>query len=245
MKNVVPTCGLAVAQLMRSVTQSFCIALFLGITPHALADISDVPGLETRRYVVDQRDGTKIAGAIVIATWHGRGGLHQGSSCNRIESYVSGADGSIVTPNDRESGFVITAAYKKGYEPGAPPRLAMRGVDGNFDHWQVLRYRHNADNTRAEIDSAEAPIYFTEQDAQLASRQFIDVYVQKDNVEPGVRLQHLHQMVIAASCMGPTKSTRGARLFLESIYKEQVELGDDPRQLAATRRFIELARPGR
>jgi len=222
-----------------------CSLSFLLAGSVASADISDEPGTETHRYVVDQRDGSRVPGAIVVATWYGRGGLHQGSSCNRIESYISDADGGFTTPNDRKSGFVLMIAYKKGYEPGRPPRMAQRGVDGNFDHWQVLRYRRNVDNTSGEVESVEPTIYLSETAAQLASRQFIDVYVQKTSTVAVARLEKLHSMRVAASCGGLTLSTPGAKRYFQALYDEQVDLGDQPGELAFTNQYIDMARPGK
>lgn len=222
----------------------FFVILF-GFASCVHAETSDEPGAATLRYVVDQRDGSRVAGAIVVATWNGSFGVHGSPACNRVESYISGPDGGFATPNDLRTGFVSMAAYKVGYEPGRPPRMAHRATDGNIDHWQVVRFRRNADNTRAEIEQIEPTIYASEDAAQRASREHIDVYVQKSERDRAGRLEQLHRMRVSGSCGGLTLSTVGSEPFYRAIYDEQVQLSDSDSELAATNRYIQMARPGK
>lgn len=228
---------------MRSLWSIWVLAVASALPGAVESATSDTPGNETARYVIDQRDGSRVAGAIVVATWKGPGPLHAGSSCNRLETYVSAADGSFITPNDPKSGFVVVTAYKLGYEPGRPPRIARNGMDGNVDHWQVVRYRRNEDNTRGEIELIEPTIYATEESAQLASREYIDVYLQTDHKPRERRLQTLHRMKVAADCAGRTYSSDGARIYYQALYDEQAHLRDTQNELDFTQKFIDAANP--
>jgi hypothetical protein len=230
---------------MPRISRFWLLFLSLALTSLAHGEISDDPGAETLRYVVDQRDGSRVAGAIVVARWNSSFGVHGSPACNRLESYISDPDGSFKTPNDLKTGFVLMAAYKRGYEPGRSPRIARRGMDGNMDHWQVVRYRRNADNTHGEIDLVEPAIYTSEDAAQRASREYLDVYVQRSDRDREARLEQLHRMRVSGACGGLTLSTPGAETFYKAIYDEQVELKDSSNELAATHRYSQMARPGK
>lgn len=198
---------------------------------------------EEVRYVIDQRTGEPVPDAIVVATWHAPSGINNRQACGRAESYTSAADGSFRTPIDPKSGTVLMGVYKKGYELGRAPRVARQGVDGNFSHWQVLRYRRNATNTSGEIELIEPTIYTSEEAARHASREWIDAYVQKSEKDREGRLKELHRMQIDASCSGPTRSTTGPAIYYQAIYDEEVELGDTPSELAATLRYLQMSSP--
>jgi len=201
------------------------------------------PAAEEVRYVIDQDDGTPIPGAIVVATWRGTFGIHGAQACNRIESYVSGADGSFRTPNDSKFGTVIVGAYKKGYERGNSPKSAQAATDGNYRHAQVYHYRWNETNTRGEIVSVEPKIYKSKEQALQVSRENLDAFLRKSSKDRAGRLEELHRMQIEGSCGGVTLSTAGAIPFFKAIYEEQVELGDSPNELESTMRYIRMAVP--
>ena len=198
---------------------------------------------EEVRYVIDQDDGSPIAGAIVVATWRGSFGIHGAQACNRIESYVSGPDGSFRTPNDPKLGTVVLGAYKKGYERGNSPKSAQMATDGDYRHAQVYHYRWNESNTRAEIASVEPKVYKSKEEALRVSRENVDAFLRKSSKDRAGRLQELHRMQIEGSCGGVTLSTAGATPFFKAIYDEQVELGDSQNELESTMRYIRMAVP--
>ena len=209
----------------------------------ACSQSAGAPAAEEVRYVIDQDDGTPIPGAIVVATWRGSFGIHGAQACNRIESYVSGPDGSFRTPNDPKLGTVIVGAYKKGYERGNSPKSAQAATDGNYRHAQVYHYRWNETNTRGEIVSVEPKIYKSKEQALQVSRENLDAFLRKSSKDRAGRLEELHRMQIEGSCGGVTLSTAGAIPFFKAIYEEQVELGDSPNELESTMRYIRMAVP--
>jgi len=201
------------------------------------------PAAEEVRYVIDQDDGTPIPGAIVVATWRGTFGAHGAQACNRIESYVSGPDGSFRTPNDSKFGTVIVGAYKKGYERGNSPKSAQAATDGNYRHAQVYHYRWNETNTRGDIASVEPKIYTNREEAMRASREHLDAFLRKSTKDRAGKLSELHRLRVEGNCDGPPQSTNGAVPFYEAIYAEQLELGDSASELAWTKEYVELSRP--
>ena len=201
------------------------------------------PAAEEVRYVIDQDDGTPIPGAIVVATWRGSFGIHGAQACNRIESYVSGPDGSFRTPNDPKLGTVIVGAYKKGYERGKSPKSAQMATDGDYRHAQVYHYRWNETNTRGDIASVEPKIYTNREDAMRASREHLDAFLRKTTKDRAGKLSELHRLRVEGNCDGPPQTTNGAVPFYEAIYAEQLELGDSADELAWTHEDIELSRP--
>jgi hypothetical protein len=209
----------------------------------ASASSAGSPGAEEVRYVIDQDDGSPIPGAIVVATWRGTFGIHGAQACNRIESYVSGPDGSFRTPNDPKFGTAMVSAYKKGYERGNSPKGIQMASDGDYRHSQVVHYQWNESNTRGEIASVEPKIYTSRDEALRASRKHVDAFVRKSTKDRAGKLSELHGMRVEGNCVGPPQTTNGAMPFYEAIYAEQLELGDSVNELAWTKEYVELARP--
>jgi hypothetical protein len=215
------------------------LALSLCCAPAWSAGISPA---EELRYVIDQDDGSPIPGAIVVATWRGSFGIHGAQACNRIESYVSGPDGSFRTPNDPKLGTVIVGAYKKGYERGNSPKSAQMATDGDYRHAQVYHYRWNESNTRGEIVSVEPKIYKSKEEALRVSREHLDAFLRKSTKDRTEKLRELHRLRVEGNCIGPPQTTDGASPFYEAIYAEQMELGDSANELASTREYIALSK---
>ena len=185
------------------------------------------------RFVVDQDDEHPIAGAIVIATW--RSVSQSGHQvCNRVESYVSDANGSFTTPGDSDEGVVTLTAYKRGYARGNSPRGIQMASDGDYRHAQIAHYKWNEANNRAEVTRVEPKIYNDRASATEASRQRMDAFLRKSNKDRDGRLAELHQSRAPAICEGAGLNTPGATPFLDAILQEQLELADATAQIDFT-----------
>jgi hypothetical protein len=199
--------------------------------------LSSDPPADEIRYVIDQDDGTPIAGAIVVATWNSTFGPHGAPACNRLESYVSGRDGGFRIPVDPKKGVIFLGAYKHGYARGNYPRGVQMASDGDPKHYQVAHYKWNESNTRAVITQIEPTIYIGREAALKKSRQNLDAFLRRVTPDRESRLNELHRLRVEGSCVGQTLSTAGAVPFYEAIYDEQVQMGDSQRELDFTLEF--------
>ena len=228
---------------MPTIPRYRCTVVLLALmTCCVSAASSDEPGGEEVRYVIDQQDGSPIPGAIVVATWRGTFGIHGAQACNRVESYVSGPDGSFRTPNDPKSGTVVVGAYKKGYERGNTPKGIQMASDGDYRHAQIAHYKWNETNTRAQVTFVEPKIYTDREAALRASRKNMDAFLRKSDKDRAGKLNELHRLRVEGSCVGPPRTTAGSSIFYDAIYKEQVELEDTKRELDSTMEYLELSK---
>jgi len=209
----------------------------------AAATTDEIRG-EVLRYVIDQEDGLPITGAIVVATWRSisRSGYQ---ICNRVESYVSGSDGSFRTPIDPKRGEVILGAYKKGYEWGNSPRGIQMASDGDYRHAQIVHYRWNEANNLAEVIRVEPKIYDDRKSAIEASRERTDAFLRKSRKDSAGRLYELHRLRTDGTCEGGPVDTDGAVPFFSAILEEQRELNDFRAQLDLTVQLAESASKAR
>jgi hypothetical protein len=214
------------------------IALALGTTA-AVAQAAHVEK-DITRYVIDQDNELPVAGAIVVATWRSvsRSGYQ---ICNRIESYISDANGSFKTPTDSDLGVITMEAYKNGYAAGISPRGIQMASDGDYRHAQIVHYKWNEANNRAEVIRIEPRIYKDRASAIDASRERIDAFVRKSPKDGRGRLAELHQLRAHAICEGGSISTPGPAPFLDAILREQSELNDERAQIDFTVKIRDTA----
>jgi len=154
---------------------------------------------EFRGRVIDQDTDQPIAGAIVVGKYVGSRGAEGSTSCNRVESAVSDQDGWFTLPLDPRDGGPLMEAYHRGYKWGRSPRKALRGVDGNVEHWQVQIVAWNAEINRATLIRYEPTIYRSQAEALAASRQELDVYLKPFSGNREERLRELHRVTNAGS----------------------------------------------
>ena len=198
---------------------------------------------EDVRYVIDQDNGKPIEGAIVVVTWNANVGPQRAQTCNRLESYVSGPDGSFRTPKDPKRGAVFLGAYKRGFHRGQSPKGVQSFADGTQRKWRVAHYQWNAANNRAAIVEIEPTVYTTEESALTASRERTDVFIRRSTSEVSARLQELRRLQVEASCGGVTLSSAGALPFYNAILQEQLEIGASDQDLESTRQYIRMVIP--
>ena len=196
---------------------------------------------EFRGRVIDQDTGQPIAGAIVVGKYMGSRGFEGASSCNRVESAVSDQNGWFTMPLDPRDGGPLMEAYHRGYKWGRSTRKAWPGADGNVHHWQVTVYQWDAENRSSKIVRTEPTIYSSEAQALEASRQELDVYLKPFTGSREQRLDELHRLHVAASCVAPQQTSAGPTPFFEALYAEEVELGDGQRSLEMTLEYIREA----
>ena len=196
---------------------------------------------EFRGRVIDQDTGRPITGAIVVGKYMGSRGAGGASSCNRVESAVSDQDGWFTMPIDSGDSPPFMEAYHRDYRWGMSTRRAQRAADGNMDHWQVKILEWNAEVNHGRILRYEPTIYYSEREAKAASREQVDVYLKRFNGTREQRLDGLHRLSNAGSCVAPHQTTAGPVPFFEAIYEEESALGDDKRSLQMTRENIQEA----
>jgi len=196
---------------------------------------------EFRGRVIDQDTGQPIAGAIVVGKYMGSRGAEGASSCNRVESAVSDQDGWFTMPIDSRDSPPFMEAYHRDYRWGMSTRWAQRAADGNMNHWQVQIVEWNAAVNRGRPVRNEPTIYYSEREAKAASREQFDVYLKRFSGTREQRLDALHVLTNAGSCVAPHRTTAGPVPFFEAIYQEQTALGDDKRSLQMNREVIEEA----
>ena len=199
------------------------------------------PATEFRGRVIDQDTDQPIAGAIIVGKYIGSRGAEGSTSCNRVESAVSDQDGWFTLPLDPRDGGPLMEAYHHGYKWGRSPRKALRGVDGNVEHWQVQIVAWNAEINRATLIRYEPTIYRSQAEALAASRQEMDVYLKPFSGTREERLRELHRLHVAGSCVAPHRTTAGPVPFFEALFKEETELGDDKRSLDISQEYIHEA----
>jgi hypothetical protein len=207
----------------------------------ALARCSDAaPPQETvnRGQVLDQDTGKPITGAIVVGKYLGSMGAGGASSCNRVESAVSDANGWFELPLDPKAGPLAMEAYHRGYRYGWPVRVAECDPKGNCT---ISQQRRDANDQVVSI-VREPTIYHGWVEAMAASREGTDVYLKKSEGTPEERFRVLWGLEGATSCLARAKTTPGLEPLLEAILQEQIELGDSPDAIRVTRERIETAR---
>ena len=203
----------------------FVAALAAVLAVAACSDAGPQP-LEHRGRVIDQDTGLPIAGAIVVGKYMGSRGFEGASSCNRVESAVSDNDGWFTLPLDSRDSPPFMEAYHRGYKWGRGPRKAWRGLDGNMNHWQVAVNQWDAENRTSQVVRVEPTIYHSKAEALEASREWKDVYLKPFTGSREERLDELHRLTNAGSCVAPHQTTAGPIPFFEAIYNEEAELGD-------------------
>ncbi len=196
---------------------------------------------EFRGRIIDQDSGRPIAGAIVVGRYMGSRGAEGASSCNRVESAVSDQDGWFAMPIDARDSPPFMAAYHRDYRWGRSTRWAERAADGNMNHWQVQIVEWNPEVTRGRLVRYEPTIYYSEREAKAASREQFDVYLKRFSGNREQRLDELHRLSNAGSCVAAHQTTAGPVPFFEAIYEEQTTLGDDKRSLEMSREIIQNA----
>ena len=75
-----------------------------------------------------------------------------------------------------------------------------------------------------------------------APREQVDVYLKRFSGTREQRLDELHRLSNAGSCIAPNQTTAGPVSFFEAIHAEQTELGDDKRSLEMSREDIRDAK---
>ena len=193
---------------------------------------------ESRGRVIDEETGQGIAGAIVVGRYMGSIAW-AGTSCDRIESATADQDGWFAIPNDSDGKAPFLEAYHRGYGRGYNLRYAV-GLSAEPPQWQVWQARRDEHAVVVSVVK-EPTIYRSEREAQEASRQWRDISLRPFKGTREERLMSLSVQSGAGICGGGAQTTAGPIEFLEAIYREQIELNDDPSHLAGTREDIEMA----
>jgi hypothetical protein len=215
--------------------RAICAAVVFGALA-AASHAADPPAKEKRGRVIDQDTNQGIAGAIVVATYEGSV-FWGGSSCNRVESAISDAQGWFYLPTDDRSGVMLMEAYHKDYVHGRTTRHA--DYDPDKDQWDVIHLQWQP-NGKAKIIGQDAKSYKTEGEALDASGEKRDVYLMKVQGDRERRLFELHRLTM--SCAGRPRTSAGLVPLLTALLAEQESLGDRAESLRNTRDSLEYAK---
>lgn len=205
-----------------------------------LAAGCDLAGEQVQRgRVIDQDTGEPIAGAIVVGRYEGHVAWG-GSSCNRVESAISDAQGWFELPVDAKDGPPQMEGFKQGFGRGKRTRKAFLSNEWTRE-WRVVVQAWDDSNTRARIASMEPERYWSQASAKAASGEDVNVYLRHYHGDAEQRLRELR--TLPKGCAGSPRVSAGLHPFLEAILSEQVALGEKDAELAETRQWIALAAP--
>jgi hypothetical protein len=220
----------------RAWVHAAAVAVVIALTAAGCSG-ADAPPVETRGRVIDQDTGEGIAGAIVVAKYMGGISLG-GSSCNRVESAVSDAEGWFYIPPDPKAGPTLMEAYHRDYVYGKSTRRA--GLDIDRREWRVEIHKWPPEGGTSIFLGYDPRVFRTEKDAIDASGEQRDAYLRRFKGTREERLRELHR--ISITCAGGPRTSPGLVPFLEAVLKEQEELGDTAEALRDSRQGITWAK---
>jgi len=222
----------------------FCAALVLAVSALLLASCSS--GTQSshdttnRGQVLDQDTGQPIAGVIVIGTYEGSVRGSGATSCNRVETTVSDENGWFELPLDPQAGPLWMEGYHKDYRHGYPVRVPIC-LEGRPDQCQIWEERRD-DGDQVVSVVKEPKIYDGEAEAAKAARYLEDLYLKRFKGTREERLQELHRLIGANSCLAAPRTSKGPIPFMEAILYEQTVLTDSQDAIRITREQMQTAR---
>lgn len=222
-----------------TVRKAFGLALFAALV--ASCKDAPPPTVWGRGQVIDQDTNKPIAGVIVVGKYRGSRGFEGATSCNRVESAVSDANGWFALPLDPEAGPLHMEGYHKGYRHGFPIRYPTCGIDGDPEKCQIwVQRRDDADTVISVVK--EPTIYHGRAEAEKAARYGQDLYLKPFSGTREQRGFELDRLVSATSCMAPPKQSSGLIPFLEAILLEQITLRESADAIRITNETLQSAR---
>ena len=203
-------------------------AALLGLLICACSDA--VPTADNRGRVIDVDTGKGIAGAIVVAKYMGSRGFEGSSACNRVESAVSDQDGWFILPDDPQAGPRLMEAYHPDYVRGYRLRYAVGESAHRWHVWE--QKRDDNDNLVSVKEGSET--YPSRAAAQVASREWIDLYMKHFRGTPEQRVRELGRLAGQGNCLASPRTSDGAVPFVKAILNEQRALGAREEELRQT-----------